>query len=99
MYKLYDFICEACDSTWEDLVEGTTSPCPTCTLETQKAKLCQAKLAVFSIKTPEEKKRSLLERSYKHTAKELHKEPERFGQEGKNRARAGQIRSFGGMKK
>jgi hypothetical protein len=54
---------------------------------------------VFSIKTPEEKKRSLLERSYKHTAKELRKEPERFGQEGKNRARAGQIRSFGGMKK
>lgn len=99
MYKVNDFECYSCSIVWEDLVkEGETSKCPKCESVGDKIKINTIKLGAFSMRSPEERKKELKRRSEEHTLKELRKEPERFGVEGIQRARKGQIKSFGGIK-
>lgn len=99
MYKLYDFYCDSCDLEWEDLVEGVVSNCSKCNNEVPKLRICSGQLASFSLRDPDSQRQELLRRSADHTQRELKRNPEQFGPEGVRRARQGQIRSFGGIKK
>jgi hypothetical protein len=99
MLKLYDFSCKKCAKSWEDLVDGDTSPCPKCNKPTPRDVACVGKMGAFSIKDADGQRQEMLRRSAEHTLKELKKDPEKFGPEGVRRAREGQIRSFGGFKR
>lgn len=100
MLKLHDFKCESCDREWEDLVEpDEKSICKLCNQPGELQKLCLGKMGAFSILDEDGRRQCLLKRSADHTLKELRREPEKFGPEGINRAREGQIRSVGGLKR
>lgn len=99
MFKLHDFYCKICDLEWEDLTDDGLSVCPFCDTETTRLVQCTGKLAAFSLLSQDGKRQEMLRRSAEHTAKELKKEPERFGAEGVKRARMGQVRSVGGLGK
>ena len=81
-YKVFDFEClnENCNNLFEDMVEGDSkvSSCPLCGSVAESV-LTAAKLGTFAMADQETKKKILLERSNKHTKKEVNKEPERFG--------------------
>ena len=98
MFKLWEFNCENCSNVWEDLVEEKESSCPECKQLSTTTSL-SINLGAFSMLSPAAKAESLKRRSAEHTHRELKKEPERFGQAGIDRAREGQIRSVGGIKK
>lgn len=97
MLKLWDFHCAACAFDWEDLVDDETSRCEKCNKRTKRQHLCSGQLGAWSIQDADGRRQELLRRSAAHTLSELRKQPEKFGAEGINRARAGQIRSFGGF--
>jgi hypothetical protein len=99
MLKLWEFYCEECDREWEDLTDDETSICEQCNTKTERQKICSGKFGAWSVMDEDGRRQSLLRRSAEHTAKELRKEPEKFGPEGVRRSREDQVRSFGGFKK
>lgn len=90
-----DFEC-ACGHEWEEMLdsrEPQESPCPECKTVCDKVAITVVPCMAYSIMDPEAKKEHLLQRSAKHTLKEIQREPEKHGDIGKQMARASQIRS------
>ncbi len=89
-YILHDFTCTECSTEWEDLVDRSTptSVCPNCGAENDPS-LSAPNLGAFSMMDKVQKAEHLKQRSEKHTRGEVRKEPERWGELGKQRARAG----------
>lgn len=83
-WVLHDFECCKCTVVWEDLVDSHadhTSECPKC------GELCPkifsaANIAGFSLMDADSKRQALMKRSYNHTAKEVSKNPEKWGEAG-----------------
>ena len=96
-FKLHDFKCDDCDREWEDLSDDETSPCSECGVITSMLTICTGNMGGYSILDEDGKRQMMLKRSAEHTHKELKKNPEQFGELGVKRARAGQVKSFGGM--
>jgi hypothetical protein len=100
MLKLFNFTCTQCTTEWEDLVDAEgLSPCPDCQEERPRDAISCPKLATFAMLSKADKATALKKRSADHSKKELRKEAEQFGSFGKQLAREGQIRSFGGLGK
>lgn len=79
-----DFYCKQCDLVFEELYkkhEEDTVTCWVCKNSVEKL-LSAPKLGTYSMASPEQKAQILRQRSENHTAKELAKEPERFGKAG-----------------
>lgn len=94
-FKLFDFTCEECGYEFEDLVEAgvEVTPCPNCGVGYGSRTMSVPNLGKFTMASAEGRSAMLKKRSEEHTHKELKKEPEKFGELGKQRARKGQIRS------
>lgn len=94
LYSYRDYECTKCGAQWEDFVDQTdlSSECPHCG-EKNKPVLSAANIGAFSARSAEHRSEVLSKRSAEHSIKELRKEPEKWGEEGIRRARAGQIRS------
>jgi len=91
-----EYFCSNCSFEWEDLVdnqdEDQTQKCAKCGTSNAFG-MSAPSIATFSMLSPADKKASLMKRSAEHTTKEVRKTPEKFGDLGLQRARAGQIRS------
>lgn len=98
-YKLHDFKCDDCGIEWEELSLDDTDVCAQCHKTVTKQIICTGNMGGFSIRDADGQRQELLRRSAEHTHKELKKNPEKFGDLGKQRARMGQVRSFGGIPK
>jgi putative FmdB family regulatory protein len=89
VWKKDDFGCDDCGAYFDELYKADELDdvvCPECgSYEVDKI-LSAPNLGTYSMMSPEHQKASMLKRSYKHTQKELDKEPERWGSEGKARA-------------
>jgi hypothetical protein len=104
-YKLFEFSCVSCGTVWEDLVERQekhedyASPCPECGGSSRPC-LSVPKLAMFSLMSKDDQAAHLKKRSADHTQKQIiEKEPEKFGDLGKQRARKGKIQVAGSLPK
>jgi len=99
-YKLFDFECLEC-GIFEELVDDKDSwaECPECGVLVGQKVLAAPNLATYSIASPEQKSEILKKRSAEHSKREIRKDAEKFGAEGKKRAREGQIMSAGGLGK
>ncbi len=99
-YIVHDYVCENCSAEWEDLVDRATltSVCPSCGTETNKPTIATPGIATFSLMDKSTKEAHLKKRSADHTKKEVKKEAERWGAEGKKRAREGTIQVGYGKK-
>jgi putative FmdB family regulatory protein len=87
--RIDDFACDNCGSIFEELYsDGDPIVCPSCGSSNVEKQLACPNLAAYSIASTEMKKDMLLRRSYKHTAKEVAKEPERWGAAGVERQQA-----------
>lgn len=81
-YKSHDFLCEDCGHEFEEFYKKSERDqlrCPKCGSAELKTLISTANVATFSIMSPEMQRHSLMERSAKHTQKEIDKNPEKFG--------------------
>lgn len=81
----HDFDCLDCEHVFEEMYrrhQRFDVACPECGSKRLTQLISAPNLAMFSIKSPEEKRESLKQRSAKHTQKQLDKEPERWGAQG-----------------
>lgn len=88
-----DFECKECGHMWEDLYKRGEPPteCPECGSKDMGAMLSAPALATFSMSTPAAKETILRARSEAHTKKLVRQNAEKWGDEGKKRAREGLI--------
>lgn len=79
----HDFVCETCGAVFEELYQrGEPVECLVCGSQDLQKQLCAPNLAAFSMASQERKSEILRTRSEKHTAREVAREPEKWGQAG-----------------
>lgn len=106
MWITYNYYCK-CGAEWDDMVDvrrsdglddkpvdphEKESPCPNCQELTQPG-FSPPNIAAFSAMSKEFQAESLKKRSEVHSYKDIRKQPEKWGDLGKDMARKGQIRS------
>lgn len=81
-----DFVCSDCGHMFDDIFdsreENLQVECPHCGSMNTEMLLSVPNVGAFSAASPERQREILAQRSAKHTAKEVLKEPERWGQTG-----------------
>lgn len=88
-WKVDDFICLDCGHEFEELYkDGEELVCASCSSSNLEKKLSMPGIGAFSAMPIERRAETLKKRSEEHTAKEIAKEPERFGEAGVERYQA-----------
>lgn len=81
-----DFVCADCGAVFEELYEARDESvfieCPSCGSHDTSAVMSAPNIGAFSAASLERRQEILKKRSEKHTAKEVAKEPERWGKTG-----------------
>lgn len=82
---MYDFICTKCEHKFEELVQNKnvkTTKCPECKGKA-KYTISAVRTGMYSIQDAAGRREMLKKRSHEDTVKNVRKEPERFGLDGK----------------
>lgn len=95
-WKLNDFKCEVCYQEFEFLQAPGDDRvfCSNCASKRVKKILSTPNLASFSMLSTEGKQECLQKRSSSHTKKLMNDTPEKWGAEGKRKARQDKIASY-----